>query len=198
MTPIFKKIYDEPPFDEKEILRYAGCATPENGVAAIMRSCIDEVCGKLVYKVCYAEFPIHMSNGICDLTFTKTASADLMKNLSGCDRIILFGATIGIQIDRLIAKYSVLSPSKALFFQAIGAERIEALCNIFCDELKKSYAVKPRFSPGYGDLSIYIQRDIFDALCCHKNIGLSLNDSLLMSPSKSVTAIVGIKTEGKN
>ena len=52
--------------------------------------------------------------------------------------------------------------------------------------------LRQRFSPGYGDLPLQAQRAIFDALQCHKEIGLYLNESLLMSPTKSVTAIVGI------
>ncbi len=51
---------------------------------------------------------------------------------------------------------------------------------------------RPRFSPGYGDLTLLAQKDIFAVLDCGKRIGLTLNDSLLMSPSKSVTAFVGI------
>ena len=79
--------------------------------------------------------------------------------------------------------------------QALGAERIEALCDSFCDFLAAEYApltVRQRFSPGYGDLPLQNQRAFFDALQCHREIGLYLNESLLMSPTKSVTAIVGI------
>ena len=81
--------------------------------------------------------------------------------------------------------------------QAIGAERIEALCNAFSLEMKNEYAksgrsLRPRFSAGYGDLPLELQREIFNALGCERRIGLTLNDSLIMSPSKSVTAIIGI------
>ena len=107
---------------------------------------------------------------------------------------MIFATTVGIGLDRLIMKYSRLSPSRAVCLQAIGAERIEALCDAFCDELKSDFAVtSPRFSPGYGDFSINFQTEIFKALDCPRKIGLSLNSALLMSPSKSVTAIVGIK-----
>ena len=56
---------------------------------------------------------------------------------------------------------------------------------------------RPRFSPGYGDLPINMQKDIFAALDCPRKIGLSLNESLLMSPSKSVTAIIGVSARPK-
>ena len=81
--------------------------------------------------------------------------------------------------------------------QALGAERIEALCDAFCDSLisEKGVLLRPRFSPGYGDLPLEVQKDIFSLLECHKRIGVSLNESLLMSPSKSVTAFVGLEVQ---
>ena len=106
---------------------------------------------------------------------------------------MLFAATIGVGMDRLIARYSALSPSKALALEAIGDERVESLCDYYNDLVADEYKVNaPRFSAGYGDLDLSLQKDIFKALPC-ANIGLTLNDSLLMSPSKSVTAIIGLK-----
>jgi cobalamin-dependent methionine synthase I len=79
----------------------------------------------------------------------------------------------------------------------LGSERIEALCDALCAEWKEDYAsrgfvLRPRFSAGYGDLPLTLQNDIFESLQCSKHIGLTLCDSLLMSPTKSVTAIVGV------
>ena len=87
-----------------------------------------------------------------------------------------------------------LSPARAVMLQALGTERVESLCDIFCEDfgIDNSVVLKPRFSPGYGDLSLDTQKDIFSVLNCPKNIGVYLNDSLLMSPSKSVTAFAGI------
>ena len=42
------------------------------------------------------------------------------------------------------------------------------------------------------------QKDIFALLDCNRQIGISLNESLLMTPSKSVTAIFGISDKGDN
>lgn len=79
--------------------------------------------------------------------------------------------------------------------QAIGAERIEALCDTFCKDMENDFVLKPRFSPGYGNLPLQIQKDIISVLDCPKQIGLTLNSSMLMSPTKSVTAITGIKNK---
>ena len=194
---IYIKAYEALPHDTGEILRYSGARDAAPDVVKLMQECLDEVKDKLIYKVCYAELPINVCGGYIDLSFVKTDSSDLNKNLKNCDSVVLFAATVGIEIDRLIAKYSRVSPSKALMLQAIGAERIETLCNAFDKEIAEQMQqtgkhTRPRFSPGYGDLPLDIQRDIFRVLDCPRKIGLSLNESLLMSPSKSVTAIIGI------
>ena len=194
--PVYVKNYPTPDFDKREILRYAGVKGDISAINALIDECIKELDGKLNYKVCYSEYPVKILGDKVDLTFTTIVSNDLAKNLKNCNRFILFAATVGIGIDRLIAKYTALSPTKALIFQAIGAERIESLCDLFNNEMKEKYkTVKPRFSAGYGDLPIEIQKDIFIALNCSKNIGVTLNESLLMSPSKSVTAIIGIAND---
>ncbi|MBO5186240.1 MAG: hypothetical protein J6B91_04240 [Prevotella sp.] len=196
---ILSKTYNEPPFCEKEILRYAGCKAANKEVLLLLEECIKEAKDKFTYKVCYRELPVKTSGDICNFDLLSFKSEKLALNLNGSKKAILFAATIGVEIDRLIAKYGRISPSKALMFQAIGAERIEALCDAFCADISKEYNVgtRPRFSPGYGDLPLTAQKDIFAVLSPEKQIGLTLTDSLLMSPSKSVTAIVGLGGEEK-
>jgi len=187
------KSYIEPPVCEKEILRYAGCKSADDVLLQLLRVCVDEVRPRLSYKVCWIELPLIIMENICDFGCMRIQSKDLVKNLQGCETVILFGATVGVEMDRLIGKYSRISPTKAVLLQAIGAERIEALCDVFCKEIEKEKKLHPRFSPGYGDLPLETQREIFQVLNCSKEIGLSLNESLLMSPTKSVTAFVGIE-----
>lgn len=200
---IICKTYADLPFCEKEILRYAGCKKADNTTLSLLNECIDEIGNKPVFKVCYGKFKVTVNEDICDFGEFKLQSKNLAQNLNGCKNAVVFAATVGIEIDRLILKYGKLSPSKALFIQAIGAERIETLCDAFCNDIKKEYnmGLKPRFSPGYGDLSLESQREIFAILNCEKHIGLTLTDGLIMSPTKSVTAIVGIggkeKTQNK-
>ncbi len=191
------KIYNEIKFNKKEIARYAQIKNSDSTLDSLIDECINEVENKLSYKVCYSFFDIILKNDVLDFGFFNTSSKALIKNLEKCDKAVVFGATIGIEIDRLIAKYGRISPSRAFIFQAIGTERIESLCDKFCDDIKndlkkENLFTHSRFSPGYGDFSLDNQVKIFDVLALYKNIGLTLNDSLIMSPSKSVTGIVGI------
>ena len=194
------KSYDAPPYCDKEILRYAGCKEETAEVRALLDACKKEAADKLSYKVCYLVLPLAVDGERCELGGCTFLSKDLAKNLAPCTRAIVFAATLGVGIERLIAKYSAVSPAKALLFDAIGTERIEALCDAFCEDMKTELqtAAQPRFSPGYGDFGLSFQKDIFALLGCEKRIGLTITSSLLMSPSKSVSAVMGLCAKGGN
>ncbi len=189
------------PISEREVLRYMGARDATDEVLSLVREAITEADGCFSGRVCAAECGVRIDGSTVDFGFASIESGDLAKSLHGCDRALIFAATVGVEIDRLIAKHSRLSPARALALQALGTERIEAVCNAFCRARADEYAkagrtLRPRFSAGYGDLSLSFQRDIFQLLDCPRRIGLTLNDSLLMSPTKSVTAIAGV-TERK-
>lgn len=194
MITVIQKNYTAPPVNQKEAIRYLGAKSLDDNTQKLLCNAYNEYNQNSVYKVCYAELPVNVLGETCDFVFFSVKSKDLAKNLSGCKKVIVFSATIGLGIDRLINKYSKISPAKAVVLDAIGSERIEALCDRFCSDIKVQMgALKPRFSAGYGDLPIETQSKIFSLLECGKRIGLTLNDSYMMSPSKSVTAFVGIE-----
>ena len=185
-----------PPVNAQEALRYAGVKENTPEICTLLQECIQLCESSLTPRVCYSFYPITRQDGTLDLGFAKTDSFALKRNLAGCEELVLFAATIGLEMDRLIARYARLSPARSVMLQAIGAERIEALCDAFEEELiRQGHELSSRFSPGYGDLPLEMQRDIFAALDCPKHIGVSLNESLLMSPSKSVSAIIGLNGE---
>ncbi len=190
MNEVLLKSYKDIPFNYKEILRYYG-----NIKGDITEEFKKEVLGfkdNFIYNVLYVKLPVCIDGENIDFNSFSVKSKDLSRNLSGCKNAILFIASVGVAVDRLIKKYFLISPSKALLLQALGAERVESLCDVFCDDIKAIYPnIKTRFSAGYGDLQLAVQKDIFKTLSPNK-IGVSLGNDLIMSPSKTVTAFVGI------
>ncbi len=187
---------DLPPVNEREALRYAGVKEAAPEVTALLHECMALCQDQLSPRVCYAVYSVNREGELLDLGFAQTDSAALRRNLAGCNEIVLFAATIGLEMDRLIARYARVSPARSVMLQAIGTERIESLCDAFEEMLiGRGHELRPRFSPGYGDLPLEMQREVFAALDCPKHIGVSLNESLLMSPGKSVTAIIGLSQE---
>lgn len=123
-------------------------------------------------------------------------SKSLARNLKGCVKLVLFGATLGIGADQLIRRISVTEMSRALVCQACAAALLEEYCDrcqeeIAADLEREGLHVRPRFSPGYGDFDIHYQEPLMRLLDCPKKIGLTMTDSFMMTPTKSVTAVIG-------
>lgn len=186
-----------PALDRKETLRYLGYAGVKStdGMEWLLDECEALIMPVLAPKAVYAPFPLEFLGGErMNLGFATVNSHSLFLNLSGCKSIVLFATTVGAGVDRLIAKYNRLSPARAAVLQAMGAAAVEQWCDKLNARITEEYGPsRPRFSCGYGDLPLSLQRSIFPALNVTKNIGVTLTEGDLMMPSKSVTAIVGIK-----
>ena len=193
--------FDAPAWDKREIMRYARIRGADNSYDSLIDDCIREAQPILTYRVCYTVLPVNTDGSIM-IGNERVASQTIGKAIRDSKQVILFAATVGAPFDRLIARYSRAEPSKALILQAIGAERVESLCDAFCAQMNTELndtgkRLTRRVSPGYGDIPLSLQKEIFAVLDCPRKIGLTLDQSLLMSPSKSVTAIAGIVDEGE-
>ncbi|MBR3732555.1 MAG: hypothetical protein IKN25_07875 [Spirochaetales bacterium] len=126
-------------------------------------------------------------------------SSKLALNLSECSEVCLMAVTAGADI---VAYRDSRNQSGdtfgAVIADAVGSEYAEAAVELLhgiitqnC--LRKGQSVnRMRFSPGYGDLSLSYQHDIAGILRMDK-IGVTVSESNIMFPEKSVTAFVGIK-----
>ena len=62
-------------------------------------------------------------------------------------------------------------------------------------ELVAGETLVSRYSPGYGDYPLSEQQRLMALLDAPRRVGVSLTDALVMAPSKSVSAVIGVKTE---
>ena len=128
-------------------------------------------------------------------------SATLAKHLCGCHAAYLVCGTIGAVFDALQRRTAARSASDAFVLQAIGAAAIEAWMDSVEDEirgeLKAGERLVQRYSPGYGDYPLAAQRDILGMLDASRSAGVSLTEALLMVPSKSVSAVIGVEKGGE-
>jgi len=131
----------------------------------------------------------------------KIQSKNLAKNLKGCKQVIIFGATLGTGVDLLMKRYSVSDMTKAVVLQACAAAVLEEYCDTIQKEIAKELDaglyLRPRFSPGYGDFSILHQKELLQMLEAPKKIGLTLTEGYMLTPTKSVTALLGISKDAK-
>ena len=192
-------------WNEREILRYLGHRgqeIPEN-VEELIKECERELEQAATPRAMWKEYPLSIHDHILDMGFLQTKSRSLERNLKDCERVILFAATLGSQVDVLLHRYNMIQMSKAVVMQASSVAMLETFCDEKNQELKDSYEaegwyLRPRFSPGYGDFPLECQREIAPALEMGKRIGINLTDTLLMMPSKSVTAVIGASRLPRN
>lgn len=143
----------------------------------------------------------------------KTAFADLGLVLPGqdihqllkdCDRAVLFALTLGPGPEQLIRREGLRSPTAALILDACASAACEQACDDLQHQLEEQLCSPvifstDRFSPGYGDLPLTVQRPLLELLDAQRRCGITLSDTCIMTPRKSVTAIFGLadKPQGK-
>ena len=164
---------------------------------AVFETCIQKVLEASAPKCCYTKVPVSVhDNGRVDLGFVTVESKDLAKNIGDCKEAYVFAVTIGIGVDRLLSRLSLLSPSEFFICDAVGSALAESVCDVAEDMIKKNTPCRPRFSPGYGDLDISVQKDVLSVLNAEKLLGITLTDGFLMMPQKSITAILAVNGVG--
>lgn len=184
------------PFDQ--VCRYLGCrGEVEPALAGRIRALTAQVEEAAQPRTASRIFPLSFPGGNrLALGPLAVESAALRKNLAGCEEVILFAATLGVGVDRLIARSGAGRVSDAAVYQAAGAALIEAVCDQAWEELRRAgeaegWHLRPRFSPGYGDFPLSCQRELLALLRAPETIGLTTGESMLLLPTKSVTAVMG-------
>ena len=181
-------------FNQREALRYLR-ANPKDKDS---QNLVDLVYLKLRNEVQARSVLQRLSVTVDDAGVTldtgvRFTSRDLARHLKGCDSVLLLGATLGSKVDVAIRRLALGSVAEGAAAQAVAAALIES----YCDEVQSKVDTgalqqRPRFSPGYGDWDLAEQAKLFPVLNCAKQIGLTLTDGMMMAPSKSVTAIIGL------
>jgi hypothetical protein len=179
-----------------EALRYMGAAgNTDSRLSRLTDDMSKELLKTCRPLACYTEFEVKMDGDLLDFGFAKIKSKNLAKNLKNCSRVIIFAATLGAEFERLLNLKQLKSPTEAVVLDAVASSAIEGVCDAVENVIKEKYPykMKPRFSPGYGDLDISFQKNIAEILKTKQKIGLAVSDFFMLMPTKSVTAIIGLE-----
>ncbi|MDE6774976.1 MAG: 5-methyltetrahydrofolate--homocysteine methyltransferase [Ruminococcus sp.] len=143
----------------------------------------------------YREAEILRNNNEIQILGINMTGESIKNHLKGCQRAVIFAATVSAVADMLIRKTAVTDAAGALAVDCLCSAAVEQVCDKVEDEIFRNINAVYRtwrFSPGYGDLPIQIQGDILSVLNAQRRIGLTVTESCMLLPSKSVTAIIGI------
>ncbi|MBE6719201.1 MAG: Vitamin B12 dependent methionine synthase activation subunit [Ruminococcaceae bacterium] len=185
--------------DKAEILRYmrTSSGVKDEGVLALADRAAEMIEQNAAPKTLYRIFDCTVGENSVTIGGKVFASTRLSQHLKGCKRAVIFGATLGTQCDRLINAAATTDVALAMALQAAGACKIEEVCDELEQRIIAEHGVKlrSRYSPGYYDLDISQQSDVFELVELTKRIGVTLTDTYEMLPTKSVTAIIGIEND---
>lgn len=181
-----------------EAARYMGVrGEPDSRVRELLERAEELVRSRVRPAYVYRETTAEMTGEGVSLGIMASplTGEDIKRHLKGCSRAIVLAATLSQEADKLIRQAAVRDMAESLAIDCLCSAAIEQVCDRAEEEIFS--AVKApyrtwRYSPGYGDLPIELQGDILCALNAQRRIGLTVSDSSLLIPTKSVTAIIGI------
>lgn len=183
--------------DLEEALRYLGCAGQEvprelrRSVERCAETVLETARPRVTYRV--LSWSGERLEGAAELLTGR----DIRAHLKGCRQAVLLAATLGPDVERLLMRTQVTDMAAALMLDACASAAVEALCDGFEADLRAEYAregrgLTGRFSPGYGDLPLSAQSAFCELLDTRRRIGLTVSQSGILIPRKSVTAVMGV------
>lgn len=186
---------------DEEVLRYLeykGQIIDDN-LKETINQCKNITKARINPRYTFRVYSIKKNKGIIEFEGSnlKLESRDLYKVLKDCNKCILMAATIGLDIEKDIRKYSFTELTKGIIIDSCATTAIEEVCDMVQEEVQNNILedgqyTTLRYSPGYGDLPIEKNKDILDLINGQKEIGLTITTNGIMIPRKSVIAIIGI------
>ncbi|WP_346894665.1 methionine synthase [Clostridium sp. UBA7503] len=193
--------------NKDEVLRYLGYKNQvlDKVTDVLIDELMDEMRSLIKARYIYKFFNIRKEKGrICILNSNfSIAGENIKKHLDKSEVCILMAVTLGNSVDAKIRYYEKISMTKALILDACATTAIEELCDRICEELEEvvqneNNTLTARYSPGYGDLPIDIQKKFLSMLSAEKSIGLTASSNSILIPRKSITSIVGVVKRENN
>ena len=119
---------------------------------------------------------------------------DLIDLFDSCDRIVIIACTLWLQLDQQLRYYSKINLTKMTVMDALASSYIEIKCDEY--EAKQNFGKRTfRFCPGYGNVPLELNKNLANALNCSKHIGLTVQESNLLLPQKSMIGLIGLGDE---
>lgn len=140
--------------------------------------------------------PFTLDGAALDFGAFQIISRDLSKLFAHCKSCVFSSATLGPEVDRLIARVQKEDMADAVLLDALASAETEYLCDMteqsVAEKLGEGEYMTMRFSPGYGDVPLDVSGYILSILSVRGGTGISMTKSHMLVPVKSVTAMTGI------
>ena len=124
---------------------------------------------------------------------------DIKHHIKDCKKLLISAATLGSEFDKTLRQLQLEDMAGAFILDRLSGKRLHKFCcEKDCEVLELSSVVANSnavgFSPRYGDFPLSVNREIVTVLDASKKIGICVLDSFMLTPQKSITRIVGIRS----
>ena len=183
--------------DRAEALRYLAIARPDAGSLEAIEPVAAALEAALTPRFTFAAFPVqHTPEGEALLGSGLVLPGEMAKTmLRECSDAVLLLCTLGAGFEARLRAASARDMAQAAMLDACGSAYVEAGCDAAEQAIAARFPGKfltDRFSPGYGDLPLELQPKLCAALDSQRRLGVTVTESLLMVPMKTVSAVIGL------
>ena len=196
-------VYNAPlrSINEAELLRYAGLGKKTDFAPDLVAEACEEVLLLSRVRGVWREFDYDASSKtICAPSPLTLRGEKIGAHLANCERVIVLCVTIGEEVETAISDhFAAKNYTLPLLMDAAATTAVEQAADglekaVRVEAKKRGFAMRFRFSPGYGDWPLEQQKEVL-ALSGGESIGVTLTESLMLMPRKSVTAVIGLTRE---
>ncbi len=199
--------YEVASVDRAEVLRYLGYAgqaiDPELDarIDGVIARCLGVCRPAGSWRVFEVEKTLEREDGLPVVSLAaaslELAGNSIKEHMEGAVAVGVMAVTVGMGVEAELRRLSLTSPVDQLIFDAAATAAVERAADaceasLVREAHDRGLYTNFRFSPGYGDMPLETQRVLLDSVDAQRRLGITLSRANLMSPTKSVTAVLGM------
>lgn len=185
--------------DKTNMYRSLGYKTqaPEENIQKEIEMAMASVESAATPRWIWGKYTLNKGNMTLEPIQLELAGKDIVEHLQGCNEVILLAVTLGAKIEQVTRMAQATNMQQAILVDIAASTLIEQYADLTQQILLEAMAqngeyITSRYSPGYGNFPLSIQPDVLRVLNAQRAIGLTVNESCLLIPRKSITALIGV------
>ena len=200
--------FDVSSLNRDEVLRYLGYAGQQltddldARIDDVIARCLEAIRPVAIWRTFDVAAAGERPDGVFAVTLDGAAlqltGESMREHLSDAVAVGVMAVTVGLGVDRELRRLATVSPADQVIFDSAATtavERVADACeaSVVAAAAERGLYTGFRFSPGYGDLPLQTQPVLLDTVDARRRLGITMSPTTyLMTPTKSVTAIVGM------
>lgn len=180
-------------------LHYNEAIKVEASMHQLIHEALNEALALVTFKSHFQHEAVEVKGSSVALSNRATVfeSNDLATFIKDAQRLVMAGVTLGHAITKRIENRMLIKPSYGIILDACASVIADAYCDYIQDQMIETqafgdYYISQRYSPGYGDLKLSVNKQIAEILGLDKKLGIFTTEHGQLIPEKSVIFVLGL------